>query len=104
LIACINLLRLHRNKCVRNESHSDSELKDFEKKSRGILYCGPNLDQIVMRFEQLSDGDVCRLGGKWLDSYDKKRQHEQVSAKVLEVEAALCVQRDVGQDAHRHSN
>jgi hypothetical protein len=55
---------------------SDSELKYFEEKSRGILYCGPNLDQIVMRFEQLSDGNVCRFGAKWLDSYDKKQQHD----------------------------
>jgi hypothetical protein len=51
---------------------SDSELKAYKKESHGSLYCGPDLDQIVLRFEELSDGDVCRLGGKWLDSYDKK--------------------------------
>jgi hypothetical protein len=49
----------------RNSVHqSDSELTAFEEKSRGISYCGPNLDHIVMQFEQLSDGAACRLGGK----------------------------------------
>lgn len=83
---------------------SNAELTAYKKESHGSLYFGANLDQLVMRIQQLSDGDVCRLGGKFFDSFANKRQHEQVSAKVLEIEAALCVERDVGPGAHRHNN
>ena len=40
---------------------SNAELTAYKKESHGSLYFGANLDQLVMRIQQLSDGDVCRL-------------------------------------------